>query len=100
MKDDAMKNLFHLPPAQGLYDPEFEKDACGVGFIAHIKGVPSHQNVIDADTLSIAVAFESGETFGDDHDRGYVVLPDPEGPTMMILWLPEAAISSARLLCC
>ncbi len=50
MKDD-MKNLFHLPPAQGLYDPEFEKDACGVGFIAHIKGVPSHQNVIDADTI-------------------------------------------------
>ncbi len=51
MKDDAMKNLFHLPPAQGLYDPEFEKDSCGVGFIAHIKGVPSHQNVIDADTI-------------------------------------------------
>ena len=46
-----MKNLFHLPPAQGLYDPEFEKDACGVGFIAHIKGVPSHQNVIDADQI-------------------------------------------------
>ncbi|QDT03184.1 Ferredoxin-dependent glutamate synthase 1 [Rubripirellula lacrimiformis] len=43
--------LFHLPPAQGLYDPEQEKDACGVGFIAHIKGIPSHQNVIDADTI-------------------------------------------------
>ena len=43
--------LFHLPPAQGLYDPSHEKDACGVGFIAHIKGVPSHQNVIDADTI-------------------------------------------------
>jgi glutamate synthase (NADPH/NADH) large chain len=41
----------HLPPAQGLYDPEQERDACGVGFIAHIKGVPSHQNVIDADTI-------------------------------------------------
>ncbi|MGB7328254.1 MAG: glutamate synthase large subunit, partial [Rubripirellula sp.] len=43
--------LFHLPPAHGLYDPNFEKDSCGVGFIAHIKGVPSHQNVIDADTI-------------------------------------------------
>ena len=42
---------FHLPPAQGLYDPAQEKDSCGVGFIAHIKGVPSHQNVIDADTI-------------------------------------------------
>ncbi len=50
MKDDT-KTLFHLPPAQGLYDPEHEKDACGVGFIAHIKGVPSHQNVLDADTI-------------------------------------------------
>ncbi len=50
MKDE-MNNLFHLPPAQGLYDPEQEKDACGVGFIAHIKGVPSHQNVLDADTI-------------------------------------------------
>ena len=46
-----MKNLFHLPPAQGLYDPELEKDACGVGFIAHIKGIPSHQNVLDADQI-------------------------------------------------
>ncbi|EGF24218.1 glutamate synthase large subunit [Rhodopirellula baltica] len=43
--------LFHLPPAQGLYDPEHEKDACGVGFVAHIKGAPSHQIVIDADTI-------------------------------------------------
>jgi glutamate synthase (ferredoxin) len=27
----------------GLYDPQFEHDACGVGFVAHIKGVKSHQ---------------------------------------------------------
>ncbi|PWT74851.1 MAG: glutamate synthase subunit alpha [Proteobacteria bacterium] len=32
----------HLPPAQGLYDPAHEHDACGVGFIAHIKGKKSH----------------------------------------------------------
>ncbi len=30
------------PPAQGLYRPEQEHDACGVGFIAHIKGRQSH----------------------------------------------------------
>jgi len=47
------EDLFHLPVAQGLYDPELEKDACGVGFIAHIKGEPSHQNVLDADTILI-----------------------------------------------
>ncbi|TWT92643.1 glutamate synthase large subunit [Neorhodopirellula pilleata] len=45
------KPLYHLPPAQGLYDPTMEKDACGVGFVAHIKGAPSHQIVIDADTI-------------------------------------------------
>ena len=36
------------PPAQGLYDPAFEHDSCGVGFIVHIKGVKSHQIVRDA----------------------------------------------------
>ena len=36
------------PPKQGLYDPAFEKDACGVGFIAELSGAPSHKTVIDA----------------------------------------------------
>src|SRR5690606_26182201 len=36
-----------LPQAQGLYDPKNEHDACGVGFIAHMKGVRSHQIVKD-----------------------------------------------------
>ncbi len=31
-----------LPPKQGLYDPANEHDACGVGFVAHIKGQKSH----------------------------------------------------------
>src|SRR5882672_7779829 len=31
-----------LPARQGLYDPANEHDACGVGFIAHIKGAKSH----------------------------------------------------------
>ncbi|WP_153556442.1 glutamate synthase large subunit [Roseimaritima sediminicola] len=41
----------HLPGKHGLYDPELEKDSCGVGFIAHIKGKPSHQIVLDADVI-------------------------------------------------
>ena len=40
-----------LPKKQGLYDPAFEKDSCGVGFVAHIKGEPSHQIVLDADHM-------------------------------------------------
>jgi glutamate synthase (NADPH) large chain len=34
-----------LPPKQGLYDPRHEHDACGVGFVAHIKGRKSHDIV-------------------------------------------------------
>jgi len=36
------------PPAQGLYDPAFEHDACGVGFVVHVKGVRSHSIVSQA----------------------------------------------------
>ena len=34
-----------IPDQQGLYDPRNEHDACGVGFIAHIKGQKSHDIV-------------------------------------------------------
>ncbi|KAL8750246.1 MAG: hypothetical protein Q9199_007194 [Rusavskia elegans] len=40
-----------LPVKQGLYDPEYEKDACGVGFAAHIKGTASHKIISDARNL-------------------------------------------------
>jgi glutamate synthase (NADPH) large chain len=34
-----------LPPAQGLYDPAHEHDACGMGFVASIRGNKSHDIV-------------------------------------------------------
>lgn len=37
-----------LPVAHGLYDPQLEHDACGFGFIAHIKGVKSHDIIVKA----------------------------------------------------
>ncbi len=40
--------LLHLPKAHGLYHPNNEKENCGVGFIAHIKGQSSHQITLDA----------------------------------------------------
>ncbi len=43
--------LFHsdgTPKAHGLYDPAYEHDSCGVGFVAHIKGQKSRQIVDDA----------------------------------------------------
>ena len=40
-----------FPPAHGLYSPDQERDSCGVGFIAHIKGLSSHQIILDAEHL-------------------------------------------------
>lgn len=40
LRNLAMDNS--LPEAQGLYDPRNEHDACGVGFVAHLKGHKSH----------------------------------------------------------
>src|SRR6476620_3971851 len=36
------------PPKQGLYDPQFEHDACGVGFVVNIKGRKSHSIISQA----------------------------------------------------
>jgi glutamate synthase domain-containing protein 2/glutamate synthase domain-containing protein 1/glutamate synthase domain-containing protein 3 len=35
-----------LPSAQGLYDPRHEHDACGIGFVTHIKGHRSHDIIV------------------------------------------------------
>src|SRR5258706_3629866 len=40
-----------FPPKQGLYDPRREHDACGVGFVAHIKGRKSHDIVVNGLTI-------------------------------------------------
>ncbi len=41
------KRAAGIPRKQGLYDPRNEHDACGVGFVAHMKGQKSHQIVRD-----------------------------------------------------
>jgi glutamate synthase domain-containing protein 2/glutamate synthase domain-containing protein 1/glutamate synthase domain-containing protein 3 len=40
-----------LPPKQGLYDPRFEHDACGVGFVVNIKGEKSREIIEQALTV-------------------------------------------------
>ena len=42
---------YGLPAKQGLYDPQFEHDACGVGFIVQMKGKTSHTIVQQALTI-------------------------------------------------
>ncbi len=55
-----MQPLLHLPERHGLYDPAHEKENCGVGFIAHIKGQASHQFVLDASTMLVAMDHRGG----------------------------------------
>src|SRR5947207_6930728 len=54
--------------ASGLFDPGLEKDSCGVGFIADIKGRPSHQIVKDG--LTILLNLEHRGAVGADPRAG------------------------------
>lgn len=56
-----------LPADQGLYSNKNEKDSCGVGFICHIKGEPSHKIVSDARQLLCAMTHR-GATGADSRD--------------------------------
>src|SRR6266436_4990087 len=51
MHEDVSAIAPGLPPAQGLYDPAHEHDACGVGFVVDIKGRKSHGIVTQALTV-------------------------------------------------
>ncbi|MGH6665692.1 MAG: hypothetical protein ACREB2_12440, partial [Pseudolabrys sp.] len=56
------------PAPQGLYDPALDKDACGVGFIADIKGRKSHQTIEDG--LRILCNLEHRGAVGADPRMG------------------------------
>ncbi len=57
-----------LPQVRGLYDPALEKDSCGVGFIADIKGRRSHKLIEDA--LAILCNLEHRGAVGADPRAG------------------------------
>src|SRR5829696_263790 len=59
---------FDVAEARGMYDPALDKDSCGVGFIADIKGRKSHQIVEDA--LSILCNLEHRGAVGADPRAG------------------------------
>jgi glutamate synthase (NADPH/NADH) large chain len=56
------------PAAEGLYDLSLEKDSCGVGFIANIKGRKSHQVITDA--INILCNLEHRGAVGADPRAG------------------------------
>ena len=45
------KKMRDLPEPQGLYDPSYEHDACGIGIVANIKGIKSYSIIDDALTI-------------------------------------------------
>src|SRR6478752_3181016 len=67
IKEPAREHSWR-PPAEGMYDLGMEKDSCGVGFIANIKGRKSHQIVSDA--ISILCNLEHRGAVGADPRAG------------------------------
>src|ERR1700694_4400831 len=66
--EEPAREFSWRPPAEGLYDPALEKDSCGVGFIANIKGKKSHQIVSDA--INILCNLEHRGAVGADPRAG------------------------------
>ena len=56
------------PSAQGLYDPSNERDACGVGFVAHLKGRRSH--AIVRKSLQVLINLEHRGACGSEANTG------------------------------
>ncbi len=46
MKDSIREEITQIP--QGLYDPRFEHDNCGIGAVVHMKGIKTHETVVNA----------------------------------------------------
>src|SRR4051795_9311207 len=66
--------------AHGLYDPRFEHDACGVGFVARLDGRPTHESITRA--LTVLENLEHRGAAGADAESGdgaglLCQLPDP-----------------------
>src|SRR6266403_1793904 len=66
--EEGLREHSWRPPAEGLYDPSLEKDSCGVGFIANIKGKKSRQIVSDA--INILCNLEHRGAVGADPRAG------------------------------
>ena len=97
-----------LPPKQGLYDPWFEKDACGVGFVVDIKGRKSRKIVEDGLEILLNLAHRgavgaepnTGDGAGmlvqkpheflvEAADKAGFRLPEPEAYGVGMIFLPK-----------
>ncbi|KAK9869813.1 hypothetical protein WA026_003542 [Henosepilachna vigintioctopunctata] len=69
-----MGETWQGPPKQGLYDPQLEKEACGVGFIVSIDGHNSHKIIRDAQRLAISMNHRGACACDNDTGDGAGVL--------------------------
>jgi glutamate synthase (NADPH) large chain len=92
--------MLYPPPPQGLYNPEAEHDACGVGFVVHIKGQRSHDIVRKA--LQVLVNLEHRGACGCEENTGdgagiLIQMPDTFLRTCAPTALPAAGEYGAGL---
>ncbi len=88
------------PPAQGLYDPQNEHDACGVAFVATLTGVPSHEIVLQG--LTALRNLDHRGAVGGDPDTGdgagiMIQVPDAFLRGVAGVELPEAGTYAAGM---
>ena len=81
MKNFKLKDKyrFGFPEKSGLYDPQFEKDSCGVGLVANIKGIPSREIMDDAFHVNSKMDHRGGCGFEENTGDGagiLIALPD------------------------
>ena len=70
MKNKRIDGKTGFPAKHGLYDPALEKDSCGVGFVAHVKGVPSHEILTDANHINERMDHRGGCGFEENTGDG------------------------------
>lgn len=68
MRADAWSPTDGRPAAQGMYDPRHEHDACGVGLVATLTGVPGHELLRQA--LTVLRNLEHRGATGSEPDSG------------------------------
>ena len=69
-----------LPPPQGLYEPQRERDSCGMGFVANVKGIKSNQIIADGLTVLQSLVHRGGVAADPDVGDGagcLIQIPDP-----------------------
>lgn len=74
MNNKRIDGRIGFPAPNGLYDPAQEKDSCGVGFVANIKGVPSHEIMTDAYHINSRMDHRGGCGFEENTGDGAGIL--------------------------